>query len=427
MINRSTYIWCFIFVFSWLLNSNIKAQIETDAIYTTQTSYSPSDPVFIFENLLLNPNLRYTAADQSESYEFEWYRHNSDTNTWDQLLQTQTGAFTVIIVNQPGGYLLRVNQNGNMVEEYRCWVFETEIANPEIVIDFQDCFSLELSATSESIPLTYYDPSTGNPGTVSIEKTYQWSVNPSIEFTQFGASIEMNAPVEDTQITVTISDVTGKSVSEYLDYHAIAVRAHYDWDVMRPRTSDDEKSNEMHRGEDTSIAEGSAPIEIRFEEKSSGPVSRWAWQIAGPSDTIAFRDRNPFYVFQRAGEYKVYLTVYNDHVFLEGISECWHRTPDPNTVNVMESLLEVPNTFTPNDDGINDEFRVAFRSIRKFNMVIYNRWGRRVYSSSNPSEGWDGTIGGKRAAPGVYFYHIEAEGYNANEKYKLSGPVHLIR
>lgn len=96
-------------------------------------------------------------------------------------------------------------------------------------------------------------------------------------------------------------------------------------------------------------------------------------------------------------------------------------------VTITEMAVEAPNAFTPNNDGANDEFRVYYRSVRKFSMVIFNSWGRKVYESTDPSLGWDGTIGNQVAEPGVYFYVIEAEGYNPNEKKKLQGPVHLIR
>jgi gliding motility-associated-like protein len=60
-------------------------------------------------------------------------------------------------------------------------------------------------------------------------------------------------------------------------------------------------------------------------------------------------------------------------------------------------------------------------------MIIFNRWGRKVYVSTDPEKGWDGSIGNGQAPPGVYFFTIEAEGYDEDEKHKLSGPVHLIR
>jgi gliding motility-associated-like protein len=90
-------------------------------------------------------------------------------------------------------------------------------------------------------------------------------------------------------------------------------------------------------------------------------------------------------------------------------------------------VVKAPNAFTRfSCPGQNDEFRVLYRSVNKFSMLIYNRWGRKVYSSSNPEEGWDGKIGNQKAEPGVYFYKIEATGFNPKEVKKLEGAVHLM-
>lgn len=74
-------------------------------------------------------------------------------------------------------------------------------------------------------------------------------------------------------------------------------------------------------------------------------------------------------------------------------------TSDIQYVNVVESLLDVPNVFTPNGDGKNDIFKVKALSLESFQGVILNRWGRKIYEWNDPSEGWDGRIGGKYASP----------------------------
>ena len=106
-----------------------------------------------------------------------------------------------------------------------------------------------------------------------------------------------------------------------------------------------------------------------------------------------------------------------------------------------------PNTFTPNGDGANDEFRVVYRSLKEFHIWVYNRWGHLVYESSDPAKGWDGNINGKPAAVGAYYYVIRAlgtdaeTGYMSKPKYsqkvkkqelpvgvyQLSGDINLLR
>ncbi len=84
-------------------------------------------------------------------------------------------------------------------------------------------------------------------------------------------------------------------------------------------------------------------------------------------------------------------------------------------------MLGIPNTFTPNRDGINDEFRVSYISLKSYSIYIYNRWGRVVYQSDNPGDGWDGS----GMATGVYIYQIEAVGTDGME-YSEHGNLHLL-
>ena len=113
------------------------------------------------------------------------------------------------------------------------------------------------------------------------------------------------------------------------------------------------------------------------------------------------------------------------------------------TVSVSTSQLVVPNVFTPNGDGRNDEFRVMYRSIVEFECWVYNRWGKLVYHWTDPAKGWDGTINGRPAAEGAYYYVIRAKGADAEAGgeyhkvtkkrpaavgvYQLSGDINLIR
>ncbi|MBK7389136.1 MAG: gliding motility-associated C-terminal domain-containing protein [Bacteroidetes bacterium] len=67
----------------------------------------------------------------------------------------------------------------------------------------------------------------------------------------------------------------------------------------------------------------------------------------------------------------------------------------------------IPNSFTPNDDGINDQFGVTGFSNGGFSMQIFNRWGQTVFTSENSFQSWNGkTLSGKSAPQGIYTYLI---------------------
>lgn len=89
--------------------------------------------------------------------------------------------------------------------------------------------------------------------------------------------------------------------------------------------------------------------------------------------------------------------------------------------------IEMPNVFTPNNDGVNDLFKpVVFKGMESGNMVILNRWGNVVYESNDLSTGWDGTFQNKPVSDGVYFYKIHYKTIFEDEEVKY-GSFHLFR
>lgn len=100
------------------------------------------------------------------------------------------------------------------------------------------------------------------------------------------------------------------------------------------------------------------------------------------------------------------------------------------TAIIAETLCdyEVPNVFSPNGDGINDNFRLVFsEGMVKFNIVILNRWGNLVQEYDNPDFEWDGNdINGNSMSEGVYFYRAIGTLFGGKELEK-QGFVQLIR
>ncbi len=92
----------------------------------------------------------------------------------------------------------------------------------------------------------------------------------------------------------------------------------------------------------------------------------------------------------------------------------------------------IPNTFTPNGDGMNDRFYVSATGIEKVTkMMIYNRWGELVYERYNiqandPSVGWDGQFKGIVLTPDVFYYYIEAI-CNLGDVFSYKGDVTIVR
>ena len=87
----------------------------------------------------------------------------------------------------------------------------------------------------------------------------------------------------------------------------------------------------------------------------------------------------------------------------------------------------MPNSFTPNKDGLNDLFRVKYPEfIKEFNMIIYNRWGQEIFKTSNPATGWDGTYKGNPQVNGSYIWIITLTDIQ-NHHQIARGTITLIR
>ena len=211
------------------------------------------------------------------------------------------------------------------------------------------------------------------------------------------------------------------------------------------RGSEGEKSNERNRPTSQTLiasSEYSGALEVAFYSNPTPAARYYRWDIYKATEHIVTRnDKDIRYTFSEPGSYRVVCAVNN--------ASCKSDSAEM-TVAISESYLAVPNVFTPNGDGKNDEFRVAYRSLKEFHCWVYNRWGKLVYEWTDPAKGWDGTIGGRPAAEGAYFYVIRALGtdaaknarytakavynkkkLNADESvigvYQLSGDINLLR
>lgn len=100
-------------------------------------------------------------------------------------------------------------------------------------------------------------------------------------------------------------------------------------------------------------------------------------------------------------------------------------------IDVMPLVtLVMPNAFTPNNDGLNDDFRgYGFvDAIADYKMSIWNRWGELIFETDNPLMGWNGSKNnsGQESPVGVYVYQVEYLAPRGDVK-KLTGHVTLVR
>lgn len=169
---------------------------------------------------------------------------------------------------------------------------------------------------------------------------------------------------------------------------------------------------------------GSAPAEIEFSAKGTDAMIHSEWQFA--------RDANFDYIINRVTGEEITYTFRDEGTqyvrFVgsnaDGSCEAYGETYE---VAIGSSLLKCPNAFSPGaSEGVNDEWKVAYRSLTEFKCWIFDRYGTQMCYFDNPEHGWDGRYRGKLVKPGVYYYVIQARGADGKE-YKKSGDINIIR
>ncbi len=131
------------------------------------------------------------------------------------------------------------------------------------------------------------------------------------------------------------------------------------------------------------------------------------------------------------GETYSYITAYKTGNYWVRITQGACTTSDTLTLLPCQPEFNLPNVFTPNDDGYNDRFIPETTNITDFEMVIYSRWGNEVFRTRDMQNGWDGRASnGVECAEGTYFYVISFTEYvdeNQQKKRSVNGTVTLLR
>ena len=160
--------------------------------------------------------------------------------------------------------------------------------------------------------------------------------------------------------------------------------------------------------------EGYSPLPVSFNCSSTGATS-WTWNF-GDGNTSA--SQNTSNTFVNGGIYTVTLTASS------GICSVTQTI----TIIVYDALtLEIPNVFTPNDDGVNDVFTIKSTGVKNISLQIFNRWGEKQYEFSGSKAAWDGlTTNGQQVNDGTYFFFVKATGFD-DKNIERQGTVNLFR
>jgi gliding motility-associated-like protein len=150
-------------------------------------------------------------------------------------------------------------------------------------------------------------------------------------------------------------------------------------------------------------------------------ATEYLWNFG---DGIESKDVNPTHKFNPIpGIYFINLSAKNE------INSCTHDTLIQIEV-FDEVYFYVPNSFTPNGDEINNDFRPVLSGAvaeDHYSLYIFNRWGELLFESHNKNVGWNGSFGNKICMPDTYIWKIEFRDTINKEKHMKTGHVNLIQ
>jgi len=157
---------------------------------------------------------------------------------------------------------------------------------------------------------------------------------------------------------------------------------------------------------------------ILFTNTSTADHQSYSWDF-GDGNTST--EENPTHAYVNEGTYQITLTVGYPYGCTYSVAY---------TIIVGRGYeIEMPNAFTPNNDGVNDTFRPVYLGMKEVRLEIYDTWGGLLYAESSTTNvfiGWDGTVNGKPIENGNYIYQLTATARNDLE-IQQSGPFTLIK
>lgn len=333
-------------------------------INVTGTQFCPGDEIIL--------DIQVSGA---STYAYEWLNLDVDEYYVNNLATISPVDDTT--------YDVIVRDECNNTESVFSILIETPAYEPPtfLVPDVAGCLGQELEVVVENL----FSNGVTDPSDIN-QYNFLWSTGETTP--------SINVVVEDvtTSYSVEISDLCGNTSS--------AVIANVVPSVPPPPQFSFEETPEGHQ----------------FVQLSSGFFTNFQWDF-GDGNTSS--DFEPLHLFSQEGDYYVTLTASDD-------LDC--QNSSTQIVNIYASLLFYsPNVFSPNGDGINDYFNVSVVGHDDFELFVFDRWGKQLFNTKDPNEGWDGTYqNGEEVPQDVYMYKVLMSNSGVGEKIE-KGRVSIIK
>ncbi|MGE4568762.1 MAG: gliding motility-associated C-terminal domain-containing protein [Bacteroidales bacterium] len=418
------------FIFFLFLCFSAAAQISAPAAKAKlAVSYFPRNGLVLDSIYLFYPEVPSLTAQlegNSASLTFRWQKYDPSGSTFGPVFRTETGSSSAVSDLADGGYRVTISAAGMADTSFVAWCYPYNGINLSLVKDGSGnlpfgsytCQTLFLVSNPSLVrPFLYYDPFTGEAysdfeaNLFNRYFVFSWSGAPALQPSDLtngkAACRVMNPPYVDTRFTVQVTDpFSGESYSDHLFHASIRPRA-----VLQaePVTDGNGKMSAplLVRFSNQSLNSDRAVLVLDHEDRSVEPFSQADYTYTTPRPNAY--DKFP---------YRPVLTV-EKWGLVNGVQVPVCRDSMQVEITVERSLLQVPNVFTPG--GANPYFKMYGVSIKHFEIYIFTRSGKQIYSYKgndlNNWQGWDGTTDkGARAADGAYIYVIKATGWDPDDK-----------
>ncbi|MFN3939481.1 MAG: PKD domain-containing protein, partial [Chitinophagales bacterium] len=387
----------------------------------------------------------------ADNYLWNFGDGTTSTSTEVTHIYADTGAYTVTLIANPGF----VCADTATVD---VWIYNVVTADFDYTVGCSNASALfmDASVSTQAGDIVNWSWNFGDGGTSSVENpTYAYAVggdySVSLQVTTdkgCSASITQNVSVlTGPEAEFDFEDVCQNISAEFSNLTTIPAGASisaYNWNFGDGNTSTSENPNHLYD------AAGTYTVTL-IATANNGCMDTIAYEIiigvlpeayAGPDDTVTYLD---YYTLQGSGigtfswapaglmsdpfsatpEIRPPLTT---TYTLTVTSPDGCVETDQVTIYVEDiTVINVPNAFSPNGDGINDELLLLYHSVEELEIfAIYNRWGQEVFSTKDVTQGWDGKYKGKEQEMGSYVYIIRARNIDGTAE-ELQGSVMLVR
>ena len=384
----------------------------------------------------------YGTAGVSMSYEatnpnasVKWYKYGAMGGGYAEEISgvARNGSvYTMAQVLPNSGYIIEEGDN-------RTYLWVVDYAGYRLSLSGiapaaqQDCGTIALEVAGSGDDITYTTINgVGKKLSREMKLSYntlewntddsEWKLKEVVELYEgFKPSIHEQAPLCDTEV-----ELSGDRFLAFWGEEMTVSSPVYNTHAIDARTAAEQTErdvpNEKTEGDENSLG-GSAPAEITFTAYPTDAVAQREWQLSTDPEfgTVERSYTEDVYqeTFNDAGTFYVRYTAKN----ADGSCDV---TSDVYTVTIGESELVCPNAFSPQGSpGVNDEWRVQYKSLTSFRCWIFNRWGVQICELTDASQGWDGKYKGKYVKPGTYYYVIQARGADGKD-YNRKGDINII-